>query len=71
MLFAVVASFAWSAPVWACAVCGFGEKDPAANAFFVSTVLLSIVPVSIMGGTLYYIYRSVRKANAAKREPTP
>lgn len=71
LILALLAAFAVTPPAWACAVCGFGEKDPAANAFFASTVMLSIIPVGMIGGTLFYIFRSVKKANDAKREPRP
>ena len=60
-----------SLPAQACAVCGAGQKDPAAIAFFISTVVLSLVPVLMICGTLYFIYRSVKRARAETKEIQP
>jgi hypothetical protein len=47
----------------ACAVCGFGE-DKSSQTFLYSTMVLSLVPLGLIGGILYWLYRSTRR-----REP--
>jgi hypothetical protein len=47
----------------ACAVCGFGE-DKSSQIFLYSTMVLSLVPLGLIGGILYWLYRSTKR-----REP--
>ena len=58
--------FAFPAAAWACPVCQGGE---AANqlAFRVTTVLLSLLPLAMIGGLVYYLRARVRALDAADR----
>jgi hypothetical protein len=44
----------------ACAVCGFGE-DKSSQVFLYSTMVLSLVPLGLIGGILYWLYRSTKR----------
>lgn len=44
----------------ACAVCGFGE-DKSSEIFLYSTMVLSLVPLGLIGGILYWLYRSTKR----------
>lgn len=46
--------------VLACAVCGFGE-DQSSQIFLYSTMVLSLVPLGLIGGILYWLYRSTKR----------
>lgn len=54
----------WPSQVLACAVCRFGDEDPSLDAYFISVIFMSLVPLAIIGGSLYYIYRRARQAAA-------
>ncbi len=48
----------------ACAVCGAGEDDPARGAYVVMTLVISALPLGMLGGLVGYL---VWKAKAAAR----
>jgi len=50
----------------ACAVCGTATEE-SKRAFIISTAILSIIPLLMIGGVLYYLYW----ANHRKTQPTP
>ncbi len=50
-----------SHPLFACAVCGQGGNDPTLNAYQGSTALLSLVPLTAMGGIVFAIYKYVNR----------
>ncbi len=50
-----------SHPLFACAVCGQGEKDPTVDAYTGSTAMLSIVPLAAIGGIVFTIYKYVNR----------
>ena len=51
-----------SSDVFACAVCGVGDKDPTIDAYTSSTAMLSVVPLVAIGGIIFTIYRYVKKS---------
>jgi hypothetical protein len=66
-----LASFA-SLPAWACAVCGAGQNDESAAAFFRGTIMLSLVPLGAIGGIIFYLYRKTRGgAEEQSSDPGP
>lgn len=48
-------------PLFACAVCGFG-LDETRDAFVFSTILLSLVPVLLMGALVGYLWWKSRNS---------
>ena len=58
------------APAFACAVCGLGQNDESAGAFFRGTMLLSLMPLSVIGGIVFYLYRAT-KAPASSETVEP
>lgn len=55
-LFAVALATLWPALAHACAVCG-SPNDRNRMAFFWTMVLLSLLPLALMAGGLYYLRR--------------
>jgi hypothetical protein len=49
----------------ACAVCGAGEDDPARGAYVTMTLIISALPLGMLGGLIGYV---AWKAKAAARE---
>ena len=41
---------------WACAVCG-SQDEKAAGAYLTMTIFLSLLPLSLIGGTGYWLWR--------------
>ena len=57
----------------ACAVCLSGREDDNQRAFLAGTILLSTLPVAMIGGIAWYIRRRAREIaarEAAAREAT-
>ncbi len=48
----------------ACAVC-YGGGEESRNAFILTTVLLSVLPLAMIGSLGWWIWRRVREAEAA------
>lgn len=68
--FAFLAKWFWtSSPALACAVCGVGLEEENATAFLKGTALLSLMPLGVIGGTAYYIYRRTKAAEAEAPAP--
>jgi zinc transporter ZupT len=59
-LASVIAS---SQQAWACAVCGAGNNDRIEKTLLFSTAVLSFVPLLLIGGIGYYIYRRFQGDN--------
>ena len=59
------------APAFACAVCGIGPNDVAGWAFLRGTALLSLMPLSVIGGIVYYLYRETKRAERSKEADGP
>lgn len=45
----------------ACAVCGTGQRDPTANTYLLSTAFLSLIPLGLIGGVIWYVVKRVRE----------
>lgn len=54
----------------ACAVCGIGG-DPNRASFFWSTVALSLLPLAMMGGGVFYLWRAARRLEASEAVAGP
>jgi len=52
----------------ACPVC-FDPKEPNRIAFLVSTAFLSLLPLGLMGGVIYWLWKSAKAAEEAERQP--
>ncbi len=57
----------------ACSVCMSGRDDETRAAFLGTTVLLSILPLLLIGGIAWWVWRLARRqaAEAEAREPGP
>lgn len=53
-----------ASPVLACAVCGAGLEEQNSNAFLKGTMLLSLMPLGVIGTTVLYIYRRSKAVQA-------
>lgn len=54
-----------SEPLLACTVCGVG-KEESRMAFLLTTGILTVIPLAMIGFIVYYIYRQVKsRENAA------
>ncbi len=68
-LLVVIKLLTTAAPLLACAVCAAAVEDANANAFLKGTAILSLMPLGVIGTTVFYIYRRT-KATAAE-QPAP
>jgi len=50
----------------ACSVCGFGE-DGSRWAFIFTTGLMTLVPLLMLGGGIYFVYKKSKKAGAIEK----
>ena len=50
----------------ACSVCGVYGEDKSNTPFLQGTALLSLMPLIVIGGTVYYIYRRHKRLQAAE-----
>ena len=46
---------------WACAVCASGQGDESRTAFILTTALLTALPLSMLGGLLWWLRRRLQK----------
>jgi hypothetical protein len=51
----------------ACAVCLGGQSDLAREAFFGTTLLLTLLPLALIGGLIWWIRRRARALEAEER----
>lgn len=49
----------------ACAVCGAGE-DPAKGSYVGMTLIISALPLAMLGGIIWYVVRAAKKAELAE-----
>ena len=56
-LFVVIITFMSAKVTWACSVCGANDGD----IFLYSTILLSVLPLTIGGLIIWWIYRQYKK----------
>jgi hypothetical protein len=52
----------------ACAVCMSGRDDETRNAFLLTTLLLTVLPLAMLGGGLFWIVRRLRALEAERAE---
>ena len=73
ILFAVLAALLASAPrvAEACAVCMGARDEQTRTAFLLTTALLSVLPLSLIGGVIWYLRRRLRELEAERPEPDP
>jgi hypothetical protein len=56
----------------ACAVCMSGREDDTNRAFLIGTILLSVLPLALIGGIAWWIRRRASEvASTASRPPQP
>ena len=69
-LFFAVALLAMPAQALACPACSPGRDDAARQAFFDTTIFLSLLPLGMFGGIVYWLMRRARAAEARELFPT-
>jgi len=52
----------------ACAVCGPSANDKSVVGFLIGTILLSVTPLALIGGTVLYLVRRARRIAAEEAE---
>jgi hypothetical protein len=55
----------------ACSVCSAAETDSVREAFLVTTVLLSVLPLLLVGGFAWWLRRRVRELEADPQQSSP
>ena len=55
----------------ACSVCSAAETDSVREAFLVTTVLLSVLPLLLVGGFAWWLRRRVRELEAEPQRSSP
>lgn len=55
----------------ACAVCSPAQDEPVREAFLVTTIFLSVLPLFLVGGFAWWLRRRVRESEAQRRQPSP
>ncbi len=68
LLLALAAIFLLADAAGACAVCAGGEDDRSRDTYVLMTVVMSVLPVSLIGGLVLYVRRRVRSLAAAHPE---
>ncbi len=53
----------------ACAVCTSGREDETQLAFLLTTIFMSILPLAIVGGGVWWLVRRSRQLNAEAERP--
>ncbi len=53
----------------ACAVCGAGEADPSRGSYIWMSIIISLLPLGMIGGVIAYIALKTRAAEAEKSSP--
>lgn len=66
LLLALLAS-----PAFACAVCGAGEDDPSRTSYIGMTIIISLLPLGMLGGIVGYVFLKSRTAPTAESDSTP
>lgn len=55
----------------ACAVCTAGRDEESQWAFIITTVFLSVLPLALIGGIAWMIWRRLRDADAREADAPP
>jgi hypothetical protein len=58
------------AQVLACPVCSPGRDDATRQAFFDTTIFLSLLPLAMFGGLIYWVVRRIRASEALEGDGT-
>lgn len=66
--FASMLALLLPAAVWACPVCGAGPEE-SQGAYIAMTALLSLLPLALMGGIVFWLYRSQRAFDRGQPPP--
>ena len=69
-LFVLAGLMAWPDPAAACAVC-YGGTEESRTAFIVTTLFLSVLPVGMLGGIAWIVWRRIRDVELGSRTPEP
>jgi hypothetical protein len=67
-LIALAVTLMSASVAFACPVCGADKDDAARQAFFDTTIFLSLLPLAMFGGLVYWF---VRRARAAELGDAP
>lgn len=59
-----------SSPALACAVCGAGD-DPAQGSYLVMTIIISLLPLGMLGGIIGYVVVKHRAAENEEKQVDP
>jgi hypothetical protein len=70
-LIAMLLLVAAPAAAFACAVCGMGGPGNNAGAYFGMTMALSGLPLLMIGGVVYWVYRRSTAAEASEEGHRP
>jgi hypothetical protein len=54
----------------ACSVCSAAQDDSVREAFLVTTVFLSVLPLLLVGGFAWWLRRRVRELDARSEQPS-
>jgi hypothetical protein len=54
----------------ACSVCSAAQDDSVREAFLVTTVFLSVLPLLLVGGFAWWLRRRVRELDASSEQPS-
>lgn len=57
----------FATPAFACPVCGFGQ-DGSASTYLMTAVVMSIVPLVMLGGIVYYLARHIQQGQDRPHE---
>ncbi|MBW2394592.1 MAG: hypothetical protein JRG95_10010 [Deltaproteobacteria bacterium] len=55
----------------ACAVCAAGEDDRSRDSYIIATIVMSVLPVALVGSLVWYVRRRTRMLNASEPQPAP
>lgn len=53
--------------VLACAVCGAGENDPSRGAYVWMSIIVSLIPLLLLGGIVGYVVMKTRAAESEEK----
>jgi hypothetical protein len=56
-----------NALVLACAVCGAGENDPSRGSYVFMSIIISVLPLLLLGGIVGYVVMKTRSAESEEK----
>ena len=57
-----------NALVLACAVCGAGENDPSRGSYVFMSLIISVLPLLLLGGIVGYVVLKTRAADDGEKQ---